>query len=148
MSVLDLEQTKLEDDVKESKKIINAFIIQVGIKNFREKLKDYMENLVVSPLFNAFLTYKNLKNLKSENKKEIFEYILFREVFISAKIKGSETRQKLKASARSMGSSFHETNVIKQGRSKSGLTESTQDITPKEIEQFPDLFEDFMEGEE
>ena len=56
-----------------------------------------MNTLVVNPLSKSIMDYKIMSRKldKGENRKEHFEYILFREVFISAKIKGSQERLKM-----------------------------------------------------
>ncbi|MEK6882588.1 MAG: hypothetical protein AABY22_23405 [Nanoarchaeota archaeon] len=143
LTILDYEQKILQDYVTESRKLISPIIIQVAITAFREKLIDYMGNIIVSPLYNAVMEYENnLSNLEKEkiDKKKSFEYMLFRQVFISAKMKGSQDRQKAIMSGRNMGSTFKETNITKIGSGK----DNTQDINevqiPPSLESFKDPF--------
>ena len=141
-AILDLEEQKLRDYLTESKKLFNPFLITVSIKSFKERLLGYMSDLVLFPLLNAVTKYKNIINF-TEERKVVFEYILFREVYISAKIKGSQARQKLAMASHTLGARFSETNIIKSG--KKSLTPEQQDqlnfIPPKIEDQFSDMFE-------
>jgi len=146
MSILDLEQKDLEKNVKELKSIIDPFAVIVGIKTYREKLVDYMNNLIILPLYNACNVYNNLtlgiKDQTTIHKEELFTYLLFREVMISAKIKGSEKRQKIKISSGEFGSRISETNIIKNtSRRRIEPREEVVEIPPAVTE-----LDEFLEG--
>lgn len=157
MSVLDVETKELKKYIDDSKvNISNEFIVKVCVKSFREKIMDYMENLVLFPLTNTLRIYDELerkgkikettysegegKDIKEINltKRKYFEYILFTEVFKSAKIKGSQTRQKITASQGSL-SNFHETNIIKPGRNKQEVFSIPRDSPPEPMAEFEDI---------
>lgn len=121
MSVLDSERTKIKDYLSRST-IINPILIKVTIKSFREKIKDYMENLIIYPLDRSvylFSFYESkglietfIKKNSDVNKEMIFQYILFKELLYSSQIKGSDKRQKSSYSGVS-SMTVHENNVIK-----------------------------------
>jgi len=139
LAILDKEGESLKTQVSVSNgKIQPSYMARVYLTSYREKLKDYMSNLIVYPFINASRYYKILdKKIKEdESRIKIFEYLLFREVFISAKIKGSSIRHK---SGSAIGNAtFHETNAYKITKPR----DSTMNDKPllEVEEEFPDLF--------
>jgi len=145
LAIIDSDQSSLELNMG-NLKLLNTFSIKMGAKRFREKLKSYQEDLIRSPINDSLEVFNRLKyNFKEgTNEKEVFEYILFCKVFVSAKIKGYPERQKVSKSSGSLGSTFNETNIIKQPKTrlKQGQEVETVNPRPPEIEEeFPDIFE-------
>ncbi|MEM3075071.1 MAG: hypothetical protein QW727_03980 [Candidatus Pacearchaeota archaeon] len=144
LTILDSEQKELERFAQETRRLVNPIMVSIAIKSFREKLIDYTINLIIMPLYNSIKTYQILSYTMSEKeKRENFEYILFRHVFISSKLKGSQDRQKAKIASQSMGASFKETNITKIGRGKSNEDIPVESIkSPPEInsEKFYEIF--------
>ena len=147
LSILDVEQKNIQDSIKVNRIMggvdDNKILI---INSFREKIIDYTDTLLVIPLLKSLITFNKYSSVAKGNHDplNVFEYILFRELFISAKIKGSSTRQKVSLSTASIGSTFHETNITKVGRgSRQGLqARENRDVTPPEINDFDNLFLD------
>ena len=146
LAILDTEQKNLQSNVNQSKILTPQFMVQISIKLFREKLVDYMENIIITPFYNSVVLYKNLK----EKNKESFEYVLFREVFISSKIKGSAMRQKITVATQSFGAQFHETNITKYGKRQPREGEiEIQDVDiPPDIDETLRLLDDEERGDE
>ena len=156
LAILDVQQKDIQNEIKQvNAKLVDAFYIKLAIKGFREKIVDYMNNLILMPFMNSLNNYKKYESIIKTGrikigedeyeitKKKIFEYILFTEIFKSAKLKGSPVRQKVSASS-GLSSSFHETNIIKPGKSKPMETISQADNPPELQEEFPSIidFED------
>jgi hypothetical protein len=79
MAILDVEQQKIVSYIEDSKKFASPFVVTAAVKTYRERLIDYMENLVLTPIYNAVVSYKNWVDVKkNENSKDVFEYFLFR----------------------------------------------------------------------
>lgn len=143
MAILDARQEKLYSSVKQSRDsggIVTTFTVNISVKSFRETLVDFMNDLVILPLINATKKYRIVSfELEESKRKEAFEYLLFREIVISAKIKGSTTRQKLTLASDSFGSHFHETNITKVGKSRN--QQSQELIVPDDVDDFAGVFE-------
>lgn len=145
LSSIDSNQRQLIKDIQNSDdKLIGGLTVPSSIKNFMEELKDGMENIILYPLMMAsrIFSQNDFENdLKSHSKKAIFRFILFRCVLISAKIKGSEKRQKTAISSGSTGATFQEHNIIKPGRivNKSPTMQETVQEN-NELEDFEDIF--------
>lgn len=117
MAILDGEQKTTIDTLK-NVSMFNKSVPDIHLNSYKEKLVDHMNNLVLYPLLNAYKNYSDYmfnKNLPTEvSKKDIFIYMLFREVYIASKIKGSALRQKIAVASQTVGSStFHETNITR-----------------------------------
>ena len=145
ITILDSEQTKMIDSLKLVRdRLIFDSLQNIFNKSFKEKMHDYVYNLIVIPLLKASTKYIFAQDLFKEekDKKEIFEYILFREVFIASKIKGSKTRKD--SSISGMGSNFHETNIIKPGRTRSIHQAQFTAQTPPDVpgQEFNDFLKD------
>lgn len=147
MSILDKEFEDFYQLDNQGYKKVDPYV-PVQVRSVREKLKDYMNSLILFPLQKSFQVYSTLQ---TEKTKEVFEYILFREVLIASSIKGSEMRQKLIMSGGG-GASFHETNIIKSPRSRSKSEPIQQnlpmELIPPGIEEFTDIFAEETEGGE
>lgn len=145
LSILDADQIKMKDNFGDSK-LLNPFSIKMSVKMFREKIIGYQNDLILFPIYNSIEIFKKKeKSLKKDvNKREVFEYILFSQVFISAKIKGSPERQKTSKVTSAFGSSFHETNIIKQGKSRNNDNQEITTVNPSPPDmddEFPEIFE-------
>ncbi|MBU0959508.1 MAG: hypothetical protein KKB31_06185, partial [Nanoarchaeota archaeon] len=79
--------------------------------------------------------------------KDFFEYILLREVFISAKIKGAPSRLKSALSSGRSGASFYEKNIIKKGESKNRTEDTRKRDVPPDTDNI-DFFGSLTEDEE
>lgn len=151
MSIIDSDIKLLQDSLTRRRGIIDEFNPMI-VKKIREQLTENMDNLVLYPLMKA---YKNFIHLKDSIKnlpenithREIYEYLLFREVFISAKIKGASMRQKVSVASQSVGATFHETNITRSPRaSKNKIQVGYTDSTPPDLDDFDELFKDDTEN--
>jgi len=145
MSILDAEMKDLNSLISRYRNTIaKEPDLTVNIKSFREKLVNYMTNLIILPLINATIIYKKLDKTNCEDPKERFQYILFREVYISAKIKGSQMRQKVSVATQASNATFQTTNITKIPRVNAGRnkTEVTSDYTPLNFEDLDEIFKD------
>jgi hypothetical protein len=146
LSIIDTNQKQLIKDIQNSEdNIISGLTVQSSIKNFMEELKDGMENVVLYPITSSIRIYtsNNFEDKWKEiSKRKLFKFILFRCVLISAKIKGSEKRQKASLSSTAIGSTFHETNIIKPGKNQVRQREQeiNEEFHDKEIDDFEDIF--------
>lgn len=148
-SVLDTMEDKLKGIVKDAddRYVKNQWVVEASIKSLRERFIGYMKDLVNKPLSNALRKYVSLKKKDIElrrgeeiiklEKKEIFEYILFKEVWTSCKIKGSTERKKALVSGNLTSATFEEKNIINRGRRREEY-EKIQE--PPEIDDFEDLY--------
>lgn len=147
-SVLDTMEDKLKTIVKDSDDgyIKNKWIVEASIKSLRERFIGYMNDLIIKPLSNALTKYisidKNIQIKKGEEiikleKKEIFQYILFKEVWTSCKIKGSSERKKSLVSSNLTSATFEEKNITTNRRRKE---EPERIQEPPEIDDFQDLY--------
>lgn len=149
-AIIDADSEKLKQDIKMAReRFIIDYMAKIGIKSFMEKLKNSMDNLVLLSLENALKNFAEYK-IKYRDKeftfngqviadRLVFEYILFREFFISAKIKGSSARQKVTISSGAGGVSIHETNITKS-RKKPTIQSEEPIESPPNIEDFSELF--------
>lgn len=116
MAILDLEQIRLSEAGGKNKQHVDPFMERVSIKNFRELLIDYMENIVVFSLLNACERYVHFTITQKDleyDKEELFAYLLLKSLIVTAKIKGSETRQKIRIASQTMSAHFTEKNILK-----------------------------------
>lgn len=168
LAVMDAEIQSLKKQIEDMNiHITHGFIAVLNVKMFRERLVDYMNHLITLTLWRACKEYKtviikNRKNLVDEKikiktgentelvpLKEIFEYILFRELISAAKIKGLPLRQKVSASAGMGIGSMSETNVYRSGRGKQQMEGPMNiDSSPPPADDFFDIFSDESMGEE
>jgi len=145
LSSIDANQKQLIKDIQNSDdKIIGGLTVPSSIKNFMEELKDGMENIILYPLMMASRIYSqnNFEDKwKNISRRNIFRFILFRCVLISAKIKGSEKRQKTAISSMSAGANITEIKNIRHGRPiiKSQTVEKEEN-KEDDIDNFEDLY--------
>jgi hypothetical protein len=145
LSGIDINQKQLIKDIQNSSdNLIGDLTLPSSIKNFMEELKDGMENVVLYPLTMSLKIYreKNVEKMETDcSKKELFKFILFRCILISAKIKGSEKRQKASLSSMSSGTNITEIKNIRQGRPiiKTHENKGEEEIK-EEVDDFDELF--------
>ncbi len=144
LSSLDSQQKQLIRDIQNSEdNIISGLTVNASIKNFMEELKDGMENIILYPLTMSIRIYtmNNFdERFKDVPKRKIFKFILFRCVLNSAKIKGSEKRQKVAVSSSTIGTTFQEHNVFKQGRVHQKQPVQQEQESVEETDDFEDIF--------
>jgi len=149
MSIIDSDLKLLQDSLTRRKGVFEEFNPMI-VKKIREQLTENMDNLILYPLMKSYKIFMHLdknsiKNLPEDiTPKEVYEYLLFREVFISAKIKGSSMRQKVSVASQSMGATFHETNITKspRGSKVTKLPTNYIDSTPPDLDDLDELFKD------
>jgi hypothetical protein len=121
------------------------------VDSFKEKMLDYMNNLVLMPIHLSYQRFLYTKNIKKDS--ETYVYLLFREIYSSVEIRGSPSRLKVEMSTGSYGTAFNErvTNIIKTPGYKGADGQNIADTTPPEAEQIQDSerFQDpFLDLEE
>jgi len=149
MSIIDSDLKLLQDSLTRRKGVFEEFNPMI-VKKIREQLTENMDNLILYPLMKSYkiflnLDANNIRDLPDDiTKRDIYEYLLFREVFISAKIKGSSIRQKVSVASQSMNATFHETNITKppRGSKTTKIPINYIDSTPPDLDDLDDLFKD------
>jgi hypothetical protein len=118
LTILDEQFNKLRESMSRYEQ--DSLVAKINVKSFRERMIDYMYNLIVHPLVAASYDLKHYKGdlHPSITQRELFEYLLFRQFFIAAKIKGSEQRRKVAFSSSDGNVTFTETNILKKGKGK------------------------------
>lgn len=159
LSITDSELTELKINNKTIRKnFVPGEVIDIHLKYIKEKLMDYMENLVIMPLLKSLTEYrdystkiKELPKIKVQRdgkdiertvtKKQIFEYLLFRNMFISSRLRGSPMRQRISVSS-GLGISINEKNIYKTGGRKKAPATTGQTLeTPPSVKEFDDIFD-------
>lgn len=162
LSILDSSLAALSNNIGDSLvKIDNSYLATASIQLAREKLTGAMTDLIISPLVKSLAVFRDfmIKNREridcgkigmeggAIDLKDFFEYILLREVFISAKIKGAPSRLKSALSSGRSGASFYEKNIIKQGESKNRTEDTRKRDVPPDTDNI-DFFGSLTENEE
>mgnify|MGYP001579733563 CR=1 FL=1 len=168
MAIIDLKSQEIKRNIRESEeRIITTYVVTITVKMLSENIRNHLEDLILSPLMNAIRDYKKyqiyfddktdspfrrIKKGMEFTKQDLFEYLLFREVFIAVKIKGSTLRQKVATSMSATAPSFHETKIIKPLRQTARSQQIKREETEKRgfYELPPDIrdFKELYDGEE
>ena len=150
LAIIDSDVKLLQDSLTRRRGLIEEFNPMI-VKKIREQLNENMDNLILYPLIKAHRNFvvldkESIKNLPEEvTLRNVFEYLLFREVFISAKIKGSGVRQRVSIASQMAGATFHETNITKSPRGSTKaikINPALSDSTPPDLDDLDDIFKD------
>jgi hypothetical protein len=154
LAVLDKLESELESlDEQTVYKSHDKIKSKISFKSykFREKLKDYMENMIIFPFISAIKNFYNFPNEIKGNKvvkdKNLFMYLLFRELYGTIEIKGSEKRQ-LQFITGSGKVNMSETNIYKNAKNKPIQLDDYGDTNPPEIPENIRLVNPFEESED